>query len=276
MLTTFENSQRLHQRREERERHLRAMKMYSKGLHEPGESALTEIVDALSGNPLEKKPRDSEEPEVHAAIPRCKYANLKLALLGTVGALLVAMTTFWLGVGVGQRDTVRKDIEPVGPVAADYHHRDRRNVISSLILDWGITKQDTLEDTNSAQYRAFNWLVREDSASMKAETIRTRYALASLYFSTQNVNDSSSSWTNDRHWLSSYPVCLWHGIECLDEMSTIGLVKKLNLSSNELHGTLPGEIGLLQLDIRSFDISKNNITGTLPNELTRMKNLGKH
>ena len=55
MLTTFENAHWLHQRRDERDRHMRAMEACAKGLHNPDESFIAAMVDALSGNPLQKK-----------------------------------------------------------------------------------------------------------------------------------------------------------------------------------------------------------------------------
>jgi hypothetical protein len=268
MLTTFENSHRLHQRREERERHVRAMETYSNGYYNPDESSMTAMVDALSGNPLEKtweseETTQSSEPKK----PRSRYTTLAISL---IGAVVLSSTGFWAGLEVGDQDSIPKDIGAV--VDAD-KHRSRHSAMFSLILDWGITPRGTLEDPNSAQARAFNWLIQEDLASENTETIRSRYALASLYFATQNASDGIT-WTSDQHWLSSYPVCLWHGVECLDERTTLGLVKSLNLSSNALSGILPDEIGLLELDIRSLDVSNNKLIGSIPETLSRMKNLG--
>jgi hypothetical protein len=137
-----------------------------------------------------------------------------------------------------------------------------------------VTPREILKDSMSAPARALDWLVYEDMNTENVETMRTRFALATLYFETQKPS-AGDSWTNDRHWLSSDPVCLWHGVECLDEHTTTGLVKSLNLSSNGLTGTLPDEIGLLEADIRSLDVSNNAIAGTIPETLFLMKNLGK-
>jgi len=63
-----------------------------------------------------------------------------------------------------------------------------------------------------------------------------------------------------------------HGVECLDENDTIGLVRSINLTSNQLYGTLPPEIALLGLDLRILDISHNSIGGSFP-ELASLENL---
>ena len=118
-----------------------------------------------------------------------------------------------------------------------------------------------------------DWLVFIDRSTEEEETIRTRYVLSTLYFSTQNQGDSKK-WSSDFHWLSSYPVCLWYGVECFNEQGTIELVKSLNLSSNLLAGTIPDEIGLLGPEVQILDLSNNEISGTIPGTMSLLANLG--
>ena len=73
-------------------------------------------------------------------------------------------------------------------------------------------------------------------------------------------------------------MCTWFGVDCMDDefgQSSLGRVKMLNLSSNGLEGTLPEELGLLQLDIREIDVSDNSIGGSLPEKIFDLTNLSK-
>jgi hypothetical protein len=265
MLNTFENADRHHLRRKDRERHVRNMELYSNSLDFSDDLAMCSMVDALSGFPLEKNATPpSSTPEQKGR--RCSKYALLIGALVMVG---VSLAGYRLGVDVGEHEIVPQTNGKRKEVDSDV----RRKKVFSLILDWGVTSREMLEDVLSAPARAFEWLAYDDMETEDPETMRTRFALASLYFGTQSPL-TGRKWDNDQHWLSSYPVCLWHGVECLDEHATIGLVKALNLSSNGLTGTLPEEIGLLELDIRLLDVSSNAIAGTIPETLFLMKNLG--
>lgn len=258
MLNTFENAGRQHLRRKERERHLRRMEEFAKSLDFMDDPDACAVADALSGNPLRKVSEDQMKD--HGRSGMSKRAKGILAL-----SMLVALTLigFLLGLDRGEQEYM--------------HQHDttdtRRKTISSLILDWGITSPERLGDLSSPAARAMEWLVYTDLETTGAETIRTRFALATLFFATQSPA-KGNKWIDDRHWLSSYPVCLWYGVDCLDDRETIGLVKSLNLSSNALTGTIPEEIGLLGLDIRSLDLGGNKLVGTIPETVFLMKNLG--
>jgi hypothetical protein len=265
MLNTFENADRHHIRQRERERHMRAMEAFSKDIEYADHSTLFSMVDALSGFPLEKAVAPIETSEPKTRRRRYKYG----LIVGALVLICASFIGFLLGIDVGEEDSI-----PQGIVTPnDNGDTLRRKKIFSLVLDWGVTSREILDDPMTAPARALDWLTYDDVVTNDAESIRTRYALATLFFGTQKPS-ASNLWTNDRHWLSTFPVCLWHGIECLDEHTTTGLVKALNLSSNGLVGTLPDEIGLLELDIRSFDVSNNAIEGTIPETIFLMKNLG--
>jgi hypothetical protein len=130
----------------------------------------------------------------------------------------------------------------------------------------------------SAQWHALQWLAYKDWETRNIEAVRTRYALATLYFSTHGVETTTGAplpWHVQTHWLSSYPVCLWHGVQCHEEDNTLERVQSLNLTSNGLGGTLPDELSLLQLDIHFLDLSDNTIEGTIPESLSNLRNLRK-
>jgi hypothetical protein len=267
MLNTFENADRQHRRRIERQRHMRDMEILSNSLEWNDEdSRIVAIVDGLVGNPLERTMQPAS-----AQTPKIRRAYKLLAIASLVVFAIILPLSFVLGKNVGEHESVVE----VGEDSTQHDVTEvRQKKIFSLILDWGATPRTVLEDSLSGPARALEWLVNEDTATDQVETIRTRFVLATLYFSTQNIS-AGKSWSVDTHWLSTYPVCLWHGVQCLDEYTTIGLVKSLNLSSNALTGTLPHELGLLELDCSSLDVSNNAITGPIPETLFLMKNLGK-
>ena len=61
-------------------------------------------------------------------------------------------------------------------------------------------------------------------------------ALEALYQDTDGDN-----WTNNRNWLSNAPLDSWHGVTT----DRNGRVVELDLSENELNGTIPSELGSL-------------------------------
>ena len=69
-------------------------------------------------------------------------------------------------------------------------------------------------------------------------------ALEALYQDTDGDN-----WTNNRNWLSNAPLDSWHGVTT----DRSGRVVELDLSENELNGTIPPELGnLFYLEIWTF------------------------
>jgi Leucine-rich repeat (LRR) protein len=268
MLNTFDNAERQHFRRQERDHHLQAIDTID--FTNPlflclEESNLTLAADALVGVPLARQPLPPSRRVDSASSRRRRGKRTAMLVLGTVFATVLGLLfAFDLG-GDENREapvTVTKEADP---------STARYNRLSSMILDWEVTPKSVLEDNTSFAAQALQWLAYEDLTSENVETIRSRYSLATLYFSTKG-SASTSSWNVTSHWLSSNPVCLWHGVDCLDKENTIGLVQSLNLSANGLVGKLPPEISLLQLDIRSLDLSSNSIEGAIP-DLSSLKSM---
>lgn len=153
------------------------------------------------------------------------------------------------------------------------------DLLHSAILEWGFTSRDVLDDPDSPQGRALKWLSDGGEETENLEVARTRFSLATIYYSTnfvQHDSGASSAWYQQSNWMSSDTVCLWHGVICMEEESVLGRVQALNLSSNGLAGVLPQEIGLLMLDIRSLDLGNNAIEGTIPDALSNLRNLGRY
>jgi hypothetical protein len=222
--------------------------------------------DALSGVPLTKTDEGEASFSQYPTTNRW-WRNKKVAILGVLCFVVAIVFAFSLGVDLSDKEAQPSLV--AGNVATDHTEviptpLQRYNRLFSQILDWAATPRATLEDVSSAPARALHWLSYEDELMLKQfdkgisiETIRNRFVLATLYFSTHNrsVWGESSSWEDATFWLSASPVCQWHGVECLkDEFGSdlIGLITSLNLSANGLEGQLPDELSLLGLTLRTL------------------------
>ena len=82
-------------------------------------------------------------------------------------------------------------------------------------------------------------------------------ALVALYDATNGL-----SWKHNKGWLSDRPAGDWYGITA----DASGRVTRLNLSDNNLTGSIPAELGNLD-NLTWLDLSDNNLTGLIPTEL---------
>ncbi|MCE5209169.1 MAG: hypothetical protein LLG42_12775 [Chloroflexi bacterium] len=87
-------------------------------------------------------------------------------------------------------------------------------------------------------------------------------ALVALYYATDGEN-----WINSTDWLATDTPCSWYGVSCTD-----GYVQSLNLSSNNLSGSIPTELGNLTY-LATLYLNNNPLSGSLPVELTSLVNL---
>ena len=88
-------------------------------------------------------------------------------------------------------------------------------------------------------------------------------ALVTLYNSTDGANWGFGN------WLTSNNPCWWTGVICLSEP---GFVAQLDLSDNQLTGTIPLELGNL-ISLTLLNLSSNQLTGEIPATLGGLNTL---
>ena len=93
--------------------------------------------------------------------------------------------------------------------------------------------------------------------------VSDKAALVALYEATDGDN-----WTNNTHWLSDRPLGEWHGITT----DADGRVTWLNLSANQLSGSIPPELGNLT-NLKDLNLYSNQLRGPIPPELGNLTNL---
>ena len=96
-----------------------------------------------------------------------------------------------------------------------------------------------------------------------AASRRDREALVALYESTDGEN-----WQQNRNWLSDAPLSDWHGVSTDGD----GRVVALELSGNNLVGTLPPELSTLTR-LALLDVSANHLRGVIPSGLASLASL---
>ena len=88
-------------------------------------------------------------------------------------------------------------------------------------------------------------------------------ALVALYNATNGAN-----WKTNTNWLSNRPLNEWYGVTT----DSNDRVTQLVLTSNQLSGLIPSELGNLS-NLRLLHLSFNNLSGSIPSELGNLSNL---
>ena len=87
-------------------------------------------------------------------------------------------------------------------------------------------------------------------------------ALVALYDSTDGPN-----WTNNSDWQVTTTLCSWYGVSCY-----AGSVYQIDLTSNQLNGSLPPELANLT-NLRYLYLRSNQLSGSIPIELGNLTSL---
>mmetsp|Transcript_13310 Transcript_13310/g.15255 ORF Transcript_13310/g.15255 Transcript_13310/m.15255 type:complete len:1785 (-) Transcript_13310:4-5358(-) len=132
----------------------------------------------------------------------------------------------------------------------------------------------TLNDTSSPQYMAFSWLLgNKYLMEYSNKRILQRYSLATFYYATNGYQ-----WLNNNFWLSDRKECNWYGKTGSSRSCNMREeIVNLELDTNNIHGSLPAELGLLSSSIERITLRggpDTYLVGTIPTELgylTRLK-----
>uniref|UniRef100_A0A7S1UXP7 L domain-like protein n=1 Tax=Grammatophora oceanica TaxID=210454 RepID=A0A7S1UXP7_9STRA len=172
-------------------------------------------------------------------------------------------------------------------------NEQRYQDIRQNVLDSSFTAVGHLDTQGTAQNLALRWLTDYDGAHLETDddAILQRYALAVFYFSTylnaelRDQDDAgdrggaSDGWKDMTYWMTEKGICLWNGVSCpphlhegQEEMhyNENSNVVRLNLTANNVQGTLPSELVALE-NLESLDLSKNGLTGTIPSSIADLK-----
>ena len=138
--------------------------------------------------------------------------------------------------------------------------------------------------------QAMSWLLYNDSVTLKyASELVSRYVLIVTYF---HNGGHVSQWTNLEQWMTSYHVCLWYGVRCVNrnqqnspdiieiDLSDNGLTgsihlawallpkcKSIFINSNQITGTIPGVVFGNMLSLEDLYLQNNMLFGTVPSTL---------
>jgi len=125
------------------------------------------------------------------------------------------------------------------------------------------------ENIGTAQYEAYLWLANSNNLDELDVFQRVqRFGLVAFYLSTT----AESDWKISNRWKTEQSECKWYGITCDDDEIT---VTEISLPRNRMSGTLPPEIALVGLGgkIEKLDLSSNQIGGAIPPQIGDLKNI---
>ena len=158
-----------------------------------------------------------------------------------------------------------KGLDPYVPDCAKETYMDLFE--SGFVTNMGIPESAIHATSCDSAHLAMISLAAALATRPDLDDQETYFLLAALYYATKGPD-----WKVALHWLSPHhDTCKWFGISCNNETH----VSSIKLDTNNLHGTLPPEIGMLtKLETMSF--ANNNLMGTLPDGfLAELTKLGK-
>lgn len=98
---------------------------------------------------------------------------------------------------------------------------------------------------------------------LEQDEMTERDALIALYDAT-----NGDAWTNNTNWCTDADLSEWYGIYTDNN----GKVSSISLSSNNLTGTIPDEIGNLEA-LWTLNVPYNQLTGEIPASIGKLTNL---
>jgi hypothetical protein len=185
----------------------------------------------------------------------CNTRNKKIIVSVLVIAIIIVISV--LATVLATRDNRNNPPPPYATVSPE--QVEIFVMVTAALEKEGINSDDFLL-REGHQYKAFEWLTKNTNLQSMSRTQKLqRYALAALYYATNNVaNDYATSpgpWTNESLWLSDETECDWAHVHCDPENKT----QKLIFQKNNLSGKLPPELALIRDPLHMLDLISNMI-----------------
>ena len=142
----------------------------------------------------------------------------------------------------------------------------QRESIISLIQSRSAST--SFSDSSSPQSQSLDWILSDPFSldGLSDDRFVQRFALATLWYST-----NGTTWDHDG-WVESKNECDWgsDGFVCSQD----SVVEELDLSDDNLSGSVPIELGLLT-QLRQLVLRSNLLSGSIPSELALLTQLTK-
>ncbi len=242
-LEQFRRNQELQERLRQREELMAAQQRELEQLRQSRQGAAGFVVGKIisSDNDEEEQVRENTREEIkgppsssdeHASSPQWRSSSKRIIVIGVVIILVCVGVAVGVVFATRPKPTIESTMTP--SAAPTSLSRTTADLLSSVSSDEGAA----LETPDTPQNKAFNWLVENTNIDTYLDEKKIqRYSLATLYYST-----NGDSWTVNTGWLGNGDECGWSNnhLRC-----TNGSIMELTLSSNNLVGSVPAEIGLL-------------------------------
>jgi len=147
------------------------------------------------------------------------------------------------------------------PSASPAYNPAEVKVFDNAILKLSGTTNENIFDMNTPEGKGRDWMINSDVAINvdEEQRVQQRYILCVLYLGT-----NGDFWKEKCNWLNAErSECDWFGITCNNENN---IIERIDLSENNVTGTLPNEISSLS-NLVALNMSYNNISGTIPEKI---------
>ena len=239
-------------------------------------SAFTRFSEGLTGlsDGIFRPHRDGDDRETVTTYDLTMRLFFLLSFIGAIGLLLSLIAT----------PPAQKAVQlqppswTVSSTSADCHD------IVAMLDASEFVNSTALEDENSPQHQAMQWICEHDPAKLDVDdpAFLTRYALAVLFYGTSGRIPAATSaektdWIHHDSWLTGVGYCSWFGITCVDEEDNLelddnGEILQIDLAQNFLSGRIPGELSAIS-DAFGFHFDSNFLYGSIPSHLGLLTNL---
>mmetsp|Transcript_12297 Transcript_12297/g.27638 ORF Transcript_12297/g.27638 Transcript_12297/m.27638 type:complete len:569 (+) Transcript_12297:2-1708(+) len=158
------------------------------------------------------------------------------------------------------------------PTSPTHSPSDVKSLDETLLKIQGTTKEN-LFDINTPEGKGRDWILNSDRMINVEEEQKTqqRYILSVLYFATNGLFWMKNNTPvfldigcETNNWLDAMQSeCNWCGVTCTKESN---IVQRIDLSTNNVTGALPNEIASLS-NLQALNVSRNQLSGTIPTQV---------